>query len=55
MKAHDLIKQYEEELLIIDDSIKFNVKYHEYIIAHNWHLREVAIRGFIKDLKKLLV
>lgn len=55
MKVEDLIKKYEDELLLCDDSIKHNSECYEFIPAYNWMLRKSAIHSFINDLKKLLV
>lgn len=53
MNKQELINKYKEQLLIIDDAIKHNVKYNNFILAHNWQIREVECKRFITDLEEL--
>lgn len=55
MTVQDLIKQYEEEMLFLEERIDFNLKHKEISIAQTQYHRQITLREVVSDLKNLLV
>jgi len=48
----NVIKRYEEEILILEDSIEFNIKCKDFILAFKQETRKSMIVEFLKVVKE---
>lgn len=55
MTSNELLKEYEEELINLEESYKYNKKAGMEYLADIRYKQIELVRRFIKDLKKLLV
>lgn len=53
MDKQELINKYKEDLLFIDDKIKHAQKIDNFVLEHNYQIRYLYIKRFIKELEAL--